>query len=230
LKSPCRILFDDRNWLLVSDTVLNLNQKKRILELGCGIGTHLTHFAKMGHECTGIDISKDSIRKANFLNKELCTFIIADGCHLPFTNECFDIIYSTETLSHVADLPRSLSEQIHSLKQRGELMVRDSNLLFPLVLMNLMFFYPLRTHGKYGGLRWILNYDKVINNIYDTGSYGKDENIKTLNWWRTALMNYPNLKLKVATTSYVVAHPNWFTRLLTQLTGQVVVVAEKVSE
>jgi SAM-dependent methyltransferase len=228
LKIPPKLPFNDRNWMLVSKRVLNLNQRRRILELGSGRGDHLNYFAKMGHECTGIDLNKDSVRRAHAVYGKLCSFVVADGCCMPFKNECFDTIYSNETLSHVVDLAGVLSEQIRSLKREGELMVRDGNFLFPLSLMELLIFYPVRTGGKYGGLKWVFNYDKVLSNIYGTGYRGKDESIRTLNWWRSALMNYPDLILKVATTSYVVAHPNWLTRLLAQLIGQVVVVAKKV--
>lgn len=227
LRRPLKIVFSDRNWLFVSNKVLNLNHQKKILELGSGNGTYLAYFVEMGHECTGIDLNKESVRKANVAHKGLCNFVVADGCHMPFKEESFDIVYSNETLSHVSDLSLALNEQVDSLKQRGELMIRDGNLLFPLVLLELLFFYPLRTAGKYGGLKWIFNYDKVINNIYGTGAPGKDENIKTLNWWRRTIANYPNLKLKVSTTSYVVAHPNLFTRFLMHVMGQVIVVAEK---
>jgi SAM-dependent methyltransferase len=212
LKSPLKLPFNDRNWMLVSKKVLNLCQPRRVL----------------GHECTGVDLNKDSVRRAQTAYGALCSFIVADGCYMPFKDRCFDTIYSNETLSHVVDLAGVLSEQIRSLRREGELMVRDGNLLFPLSLMELLIFYPVRTRGKYGGLKWVFNYDKVLSNIYGTSFRGKDENIRTLNWWRSALMNYPDLKLKLATTSYVVAHPNWLTRLLAQLIGQVVVVAKKV--
>jgi SAM-dependent methyltransferase len=227
LKSPLRLLFGDRNWLFISNKVLNLERQSKILELGCGNGARLTYFLEMGHECTGIDLNKESIKKANTAISGSCNFIIADGCNMPFADESFDMVFSNETLSHVNDIPTALSEQIHSLRRRGDLMIRDGNLLFPLVLLDLLFFYPIRTRGRYGGLQWVLNYDKVLSNIYGTDLSGKDENIKTLNWWRTMIKSYPNLKLKVAATSYVVAHPNWLIRFLIDIVGQVIIVAEK---
>lgn len=226
-KSPFSVLFSGKNWLQASLKVLNLDRQKKILEIGCGFGTQIANFARLGHECIGLEIHKSTAKKANRINGKLCSFVIADACHLPFREGCFDIVYSNEFFSHVTDILHALSEQTRSLKQVGQLLVRDGNFLCPLLLFDLLFLYPIRTKGRYGGLKWMFKHDKILCNLYGSDVKQKDENVKTLNWWRTAIMNQPNLKLKSATTSFVLRHPNWIARLFKQVLGQIIVLAEK---
>jgi SAM-dependent methyltransferase len=227
MKSPFVVLFSDKNWLKVSLDVLNLDSQKNILDVGCGAGTQLAYFARLGHMCVGVELDKDAAQEAFLVNGKLCDFVVADACHLPFRMDFFDIVYSNESMSHVADTKQALAEQTRLVKGGGHLLVRDGNFLFPIQLLDLLFLYPIRTRGRYGGLKWMLNYDKVISDIYGSGYPGKDENIKTLNWWRAVIMNQKGLRLKISTTSFAQRHPNWLVRIFKQFLGQIIVLAEK---
>lgn len=226
-KGPCAFLPFGKNWLKVSLKVLNLDCRKRILDVGCGFGRQIANFARLGHECVGVDLHKITVEEGNRVRGKLCGFVVADACHLPFREGCFDIVYSNEFFSHVTDVKQALSEQTRLLKRIGQLLVRDGNFLSPLRLFDLLLLYPLRTRGTYGGLKWIFKHDRIVCNLYGSGLKEKDENIKSLNWWCTIVMDQPNLKLQLATTSFALRHPNWITKLFNQLLGQIIVLAEK---
>lgn len=106
--------------------------------------------------------------------------------------------------------------------------IRDGNFLYSMCLVDILIYDSLRTRFKYGGMRWMINYNKTLNNIYGSGCVGKDENWKTINWWKRAIQSHPNLKLKVATTSFIERHSNHFIRFSSLFIGQIIIVAIKV--
>jgi SAM-dependent methyltransferase len=226
-KSPFLVLFSKNSETQMDFKVLNLDGQKKILDVGCGGGGAIANFARLGHECVGVEIHKNAAEFGSRTFGKLCSFVIADACHLPFRDRCFDIVYSTEFFSHVTDVFQALSEQTRSLRKAGQLLVRDGNFLCPPILFDLLLLYPIRTKGKYGGLKWMLNHDKILSDAYGFGFKMKDENVKTLNWWRVTINGHPNLELKLATTSVVLHHPNWIAKLFEQVLGEIVVLAER---
>ncbi len=63
----------------ISNVILS-EPNQCILDLGCGIGRHAAHLAKMGHDVKGMDLSENSIRTArlNNDNKERLHFEVGD--------------------------------------------------------------------------------------------------------------------------------------------------------
>src|SRR5205085_8203473 len=85
----------------------------RLLEVGCGMGTDLLQFARGGARCTGIDLTPRSVQisRHRFRLYEIDgAFMIADGEHLPFRSESFDLVYSNGVLHHTPDPRRALRE------------------------------------------------------------------------------------------------------------------------
>lgn len=88
---------------------------KRVLEIGCGIGTDAVNFAKSGAEYTGIELSGESLKLAvrRFevfgLNGK---FIKGDAEELSQVLEMqkYDLIYSFGVLHHTPNLERALTE------------------------------------------------------------------------------------------------------------------------
>jgi SAM-dependent methyltransferase len=99
---------------------------KRVLEIGCGIGTDATNFARQGAVYTGVDLSSESIRLAkqrfqvfglqgNFIecNAEKLDSIFA-------SDQKFDLIYSFGVIHHAPNPERVVQCLPNLLADNGE--------------------------------------------------------------------------------------------------------------
>jgi ubiquinone/menaquinone biosynthesis C-methylase UbiE len=98
---------------------------RRLLEVGCGIGTDLVRFAKGGALCTGIDLAERSIElaRANFALHGMAEAVdlrVADGEALPFPDDSFDVVYGHGVLQYSANPSRIIAECRRALKPGGE--------------------------------------------------------------------------------------------------------------
>jgi len=98
---------------------------KRVLEIGCGIGTDTMNFARHGARVTAVDLSHKSLELARarakvFGLEDRITFIQADAEHLAeqVPAEPYDLIYSFGVIHHtphpervIAQLPRFLKPE-----------------------------------------------------------------------------------------------------------------------
>ena len=96
---------------------------KKVLEIGCGIGTDATNFARAGADYTGVDLSIESI---NLAKKRFEIFELTGKFYewnaeeldkLFISGESFDLIYSFGVIHHapspsriVAHLPKLLTD------------------------------------------------------------------------------------------------------------------------
>lgn len=101
---------------------------KRVLEIGCGIGTDATNFCRAGADYTGIDLSKES---ADLTCLRLKTFgldgkiIIGNAENLDelIGGEKFDLIYSMGVIHHSPN-PRAITKQLpNHLTESGEIKI-----------------------------------------------------------------------------------------------------------
>ncbi len=95
---------------------------KKVLEIGCGLGTMLMNWAKNGAECTGVDLNKTSIEqtKERFKLHSLDASIsLEDANELPFEDNQFDYVYSWGVLHHSPNLDVSIKELFRVLKPGG---------------------------------------------------------------------------------------------------------------
>ncbi len=89
-------------------------KNKRVLEIGCGIGTDAINFARSGAEYTGLEISKESLKisRQRFevygLNGRLMEGS-AEEVHELFPGEKFDFIYSFGVLHHTPSITNALN-------------------------------------------------------------------------------------------------------------------------
>ena len=94
---------------------------KRLLEVGCGMGTDLLQFARGGAQVTGVDLTPRSIelsRRHLSLYGHAGEFAVADCETLPFADESFDVAYSNGVLHHTADTAGAVRE-IHRVLRPG---------------------------------------------------------------------------------------------------------------
>lgn len=95
---------------------------KRLLEIGCGMGTDLLQFARGGAICTGVDLTPRSVEISSLhfgLYGMRADFALADGERLPFADESFDVVYSNGVLHHTPDTARAVREVQRVLKPDG---------------------------------------------------------------------------------------------------------------
>jgi len=95
--------------------------EKRLLEVGCGMGTDLLQFARGGARVTGVDLTPRSLeitRRRFHLYGERGTFLVTDGERLPFGDESFDVVYSNGVLHHTPDTTGAVRE-IHRVLVPG---------------------------------------------------------------------------------------------------------------
>ena len=94
---------------------------KRLLEIGCGMGTDLLQFARGGARCTAIDLTPRHIEIARHrfgLYGVKGAFMISDGERLPFHSESFDVVYSNGVLHHTPDTAGAIRE-VHRVLRPG---------------------------------------------------------------------------------------------------------------
>jgi SAM-dependent methyltransferase len=95
---------------------------RRLLEVGCGIGTDLARFARGGARVTGVDLSETAIELArkNFALNGLAAeeLRVANGEALPYPNEVFDVVYAHGVIQYTAD-PAQLIRECHRVLKPG---------------------------------------------------------------------------------------------------------------
>ena len=94
---------------------------KRLLEVGCGMGTDLLQFARGGAQVTGVDLTPRSIEISRHhlsLYDASGEFAVADCEVLPFADESFDVAYSNGVLHHTPDTAGAVRE-IHRVLRPG---------------------------------------------------------------------------------------------------------------
>ena len=96
---------------------------KRLLEVGCGIGTDLTRFARGGARVTGVDLSQTAIDLAR-KNLELHgvkaeELLVANGEALPYADATFDVVYGHGVIQYTADAALLVREMHRVLKPGG---------------------------------------------------------------------------------------------------------------
>jgi len=95
---------------------------RHVLEVGCGAGTDLVRFAKGGAIVTGVDLSSSAIALArqNFAQQGLAADLReADGEHLPFPDNTFDLVYAHGVVQYTAN-DRRLVEECRRVLKPGQ--------------------------------------------------------------------------------------------------------------
>jgi len=106
--------------------------RKKILEIGCGMGTHLVPLAKAGAIVTGVDISDLAVEmsKKNLEIRNLRAEVFREnGEVLNFDDNSFDCIVAIATISYTIN-PKRMVKEIHRLLKEGSeayLTVYNSN-------------------------------------------------------------------------------------------------------
>ena len=99
--------------------------KRKVLDLGCGLGRHAILFAKHGFDVSAVDLSPfavNTLKEWTEKEKVSVNAQVADMKKLPFENQVFDCIWSYHVVSHT-DTPgfiEVISEMKRVLKPGGD--------------------------------------------------------------------------------------------------------------
>lgn len=105
-----------RNRLLQSLKIYIPRLKGRVLDFGCGIKPYEPLFS--AKEYIGVDF----LGEGETYNKGKAD-VIYDGKTLPFPDESFDNIFSTEVAEHIFNLPDIIKELHRVLKKDGQILL-----------------------------------------------------------------------------------------------------------
>tara|TARA_Y100000590_G_scaffold470606_1_gene666836 strand:+ start:796 stop:1686 length:891 start_codon:yes stop_codon:yes gene_type:complete len=95
-----------------------------LLDLGCGEGFTLKHYADLGWQVQGIDFSKAGVKKQN---PEMRDYVYVGDIYETINryqneNRSYDVVYLTNVLEHVLD-PIELLKNLKSIVTRGGILV-----------------------------------------------------------------------------------------------------------
>jgi 2-polyprenyl-3-methyl-5-hydroxy-6-metoxy-1,4-benzoquinol methylase len=99
----------------------------RVLDVGCGEGHFAAVLARAGAEVVAVDVAAEPLRRALQRHPGLHTRLVDPEDRLPFEDSSFDAVWSGETIEHVADTSRWLSELRRVLRSGGKLLLSTPN-------------------------------------------------------------------------------------------------------
>ena len=201
-----------------------------IVEVASGTGFHLLELGRLGFDrliATEIDPSLSRLTEsaARRFGVNLRS-VAGDACAIPMADGSCAAVISHSFFEHVYDVGLALREQIRVLRPGGRLLIFDGNLLNPKLLTDLLVFYPLRTRGRHGGLRWLFQKRKVHKNLYGYLPLGRDEDVKTPRWWRRRIAQEPELELLYCGTGGAFLAARW-PSFVQAMIGSCIVIARK---
>lgn len=95
----------------------------RALDLGCGTGDFTAVLAQAGAQPVGAEVADAAVARACDQHPELDFRLVPIEGPLPFEDNAFDLVWSSEVIEHVADTARWLSEVRRVLVPRGRLLL-----------------------------------------------------------------------------------------------------------
>ncbi len=118
---------EDRHWWFLGRRELVLQELRRfagqqpgpILDLGCGTGGMLAHFAQLA-DAVGLDSAPEA---ASACIKRGLPFVRGWGTCLPFPNASFGVVTALDVIEHIPDESGVLREALRVLRPSGLLVV-----------------------------------------------------------------------------------------------------------
>ena len=98
----------------------------RVLDVGSGPGYLAAEMVEQGAEVVGVDVSGPMLEMAAELHPQI-EFRTGDATGLPFPDQSFDLVCSTQVLEYVSDIPVALSEFLRVLRPGGLTAILDTD-------------------------------------------------------------------------------------------------------
>lgn len=158
---------------ILQEKGITLNKTAHILDFGCGSGRHTYEFLDQGYKnCYGYDI-KNYLTIRN--KKEQSHFSFSKNT-LPFEDDTFDFIFSTQVFEHVMDYPQILKEMSRVLKKGGvalhifppKWMPLEPHIKIPFggVIKNKLYYKFWATLGVRNEFQYALSIQDVVQSNY----------------------------------------------------------------
>lgn len=93
-----------------------LESGRRVLEVGAGTGWQARTLSEQGHDVEAVDLAD-----SNYAHERVWPIRNYDGVHLPFDDDQFDVVFSSNVLEHVERLQDLLREMRRVVKPGGYL-------------------------------------------------------------------------------------------------------------
>ncbi len=126
---------------------------RRILDIGCGIGTFVQRLREFSADVYGVDVDQERVRRGTLALPQLA---IAVSESLPFADETFDVVLLHEVLEHVRDDRLTLGEACRVTRPGGRVVIYCPNRL-----------YPFETHGIVVGKRYVFGNIPLVSYLPD---------------------------------------------------------------
>jgi SAM-dependent methyltransferase len=122
---------------------------RRILDVGCGIGTYVDQLRRFSDQVYGIDIECERIAEGG---RSLPNLLVAAAESPPFVPGSFDVVLLHEVLEHVEDDHQVVAEAYRLLAPGGRIVIFAPNR-----------WYPFETHGIYWRGRYRFGNFPLVN-------------------------------------------------------------------
>ena len=91
-------------------------QGKKLLDIGCGKGTHLVGFSRCGMQTYGLDKRGECVQSVEGFDTRQCDI---ENEPFPYEDNYFDIVFSKSVLEHVMNTENFIGEALRVLKPGG---------------------------------------------------------------------------------------------------------------
>lgn len=97
--------------------------KERLIDVGCGIGSHSLKLSRKGKCVIGVDINLNDLKEAkrwkDMLGISNADFVLASGFHLPFKKNSFDQALCSDVIEHLSQDQPLINEVGFVLRRDG---------------------------------------------------------------------------------------------------------------
>jgi len=128
-------------------------EDRRMLDIGCGVGTFVRRLGEFSPCVYGVDIDGERVRRGA---RSVQGLAVAVSENLPFRDSVFDLVLLHEVLEHVRDDALTLREACRVTRAGGNIVIFCPNRLF-----------PFETHGVFLGKRYVVGNIPLVNYLPD---------------------------------------------------------------
>jgi ubiquinone/menaquinone biosynthesis C-methylase UbiE len=116
-----------KNMRAEADKILLSGAPRRVLDVGCGTGSQLGRYARVGVSAFGLDRSPSMVARAAKKLTGRLALALGDAGRMPFRSRAFDLVLMTMALHEMAPATRSavLDESRRVLVDEGLLLIMD---------------------------------------------------------------------------------------------------------